>query len=52
MTLLTSLLWLAVGMALHSVADDLLEDWDSWSNQIGSRGARSFFAVGTPKNTA
>jgi hypothetical protein len=23
--------WLAVGMALHSVADDLLADWDLWS---------------------
>ncbi len=23
--------WLNVGMALHSVADDLLDDWESWS---------------------
>jgi hypothetical protein len=23
--------WLAAGMALHSVGDDLLPDWDSWS---------------------
>ena len=25
--------WLAVGMCLHSVSDDLLADWDNWSEQ-------------------
>lgn len=25
--------WLRVGMALHSVSDDLLSDWDEWSRQ-------------------
>ena len=25
--------WLAVGMALHSVDDSLLDEWDRWSNQ-------------------
>jgi hypothetical protein len=25
--------WLAVGMALHSVSDSLLADWDNWSRQ-------------------
>jgi hypothetical protein len=25
--------WLAVGMALHSVSDSLLTDWDNWSRQ-------------------
>ena len=25
--------WLSVGMALHSVDDSLLDEWDSWSNQ-------------------
>ena len=25
--------WLAVGMALHSVDDSLLRDWDTWSKQ-------------------
>lgn len=25
--------WLAVGMALHSVDDSLLRDWDTWSQQ-------------------
>jgi uncharacterized membrane protein YgcG len=25
--------WLAVGMALHSVSDSLLTDWNSWSRQ-------------------
>ncbi|MGL5835503.1 MAG: bifunctional DNA primase/polymerase, partial [Waterburya sp.] len=27
--------WLAVGMALHSVDDSLLDEWDRWSNQSG-----------------
>jgi hypothetical protein len=25
--------WVAVGMALHSVSDSLLADWDNWSQQ-------------------
>ncbi len=25
--------WLAVGMALHSIDEDLLDSWDKWSNQ-------------------
>lgn len=25
--------WLTVGMALHSVSDDLLRDWDDWSRK-------------------
>ncbi len=25
--------WLAVGMALHSIADDMLADWDAWSRR-------------------
>lgn len=32
--------WLLIGMALHSVADDLLDSWDAWSQRCPDKYVR------------